>query len=239
MLINLTKSVLLKEICKISVVGNDAENAEFVEFELSQEAIIGFATELIWLYENIQENEKLIICTHQLKVDPAPSQALGFYLTPNSPMLVVKVNSLNRETKEYKDYKEINIRARNVNQYYNVKEPDEEVALEYDGFICLEPYELSKKNIINIHILDKDKRNVTSNYNTVVFEINYDGIKEFATMLFILANNYKEGQEYPLAHISQAQAGYNLGIILVEDSMQAILKCVNLGIAYDYDMRIC
>ena len=29
MLINLTKSVLLKEICKISVVGNDAENAEF------------------------------------------------------------------------------------------------------------------------------------------------------------------------------------------------------------------
>lgn len=80
---------------------------------------------------------------------------------------------------------------------------------------------------------------MTSNYNTVVFEINYDGIKEFATMLFVLANNYEEGQEYPLAHISQAQAGYNLGIILVEDSMQAILKCVNLGIAYDYDMRIC
>ena len=132
MLINLTKSVLLKEICKISAVGNDAENGEFIEFELSQEAIIGFATELIWLYEDIKDNEKLIISTHQLKVDPAPSQTLGFYLTPNSPMFVVKVNSLNRETKEYKDYKEINIRAKNVNQYYNVKEPDEEVALEYD-----------------------------------------------------------------------------------------------------------
>ena len=61
MLINLTKSVLLKEICKISAVGNDAENGEFIEFELSQEAIIGFATELIWLYEDIQDNEKLII----------------------------------------------------------------------------------------------------------------------------------------------------------------------------------
>ena len=55
MLINLTKSVLLKEICKISVVGNDVENAEFVEFELSQEAIIGFATELIWLYDYIHD----------------------------------------------------------------------------------------------------------------------------------------------------------------------------------------
>lgn len=41
----------------------------------------------------------------------------------------------------------------------------------------------------------------------VFFEINYKGIKEFATMLLVLANNYKEGQEYPLAHVNQVQSG--------------------------------
>lgn len=238
MLINLTKSVKLKEICKISFTGHNSEKTGFVMFELSQDAMLGFATELIWLYDDIQRDERMIISTHQLKVDPAPSQTLGFYLTPNSPMLVIKVNSLSGEVNEYIDYEEINIRRKNTNQYYNVRQPDEEAELEYEGFICLEPYELSRRNIINIRILDKNKNDVVSNYGMVVFEINYNGIKDFATMLLVLANNYKEGQEYPLAHVSQVQDGYNLGIMLVEDSVQAIIKCANLGASYDYDSRI-
>ena len=237
MLINLSKSVELKEIGKISVTGHISEKARFIMFELSQEALLGFATELLWLYDDIQSDKRMVINTHQLKIDSAPNQTLGFYLTPNSPMFVVKVNFLSEEVNESISYKEIDIRRKNVNQYYNVKQPDEEVAFEYEGFICLEPYELSHKNIINIRILDKDKKDVVSDYGTVFFEINYDGVKEFATMLLVLANNYKEGQEYPLAHVNQSQEGYNLGIILVQDSVPAIIKCVNLGVAYDYDAR--
>lgn len=238
MIINLTQSVPLKEICRISAMGHGSENAELIEFEVSHEALIGFATELIWLYEDMRGGERMVISANQLKTDPSPNQVLGFYLTPNSPMLVVKINSLPEEGYECKNYKEINIKTRNVNQYYNVKEPDEENSLEYNGFICLESYELSRKNIINIRVLNKDKEDVTPCYNTVFFEINHRGIKEFATMLLVLANNYKDGQEYQFAHIDQVYDGYNLGIILVKDSIQAKLKCVDLGTAYDYDSRI-
>lgn len=238
MLINLTKSVELKEICKISVTGHNSEKAAFIMFELSQEALLGFGTELIWLYDDMKGTEKWTICTHQLKTDPAPNQALGFYLTPNSPMLVIKVNSLSEEAREYRGYKEINIRGKNRNQYYNVREPDEEVRLEREGFLCLEPYELSGRNIMNIRILDKDKKDLVSNYGDVFFEINYNGIKEFATMLLVLADNYREGQEYLVAHADRQYEGYNFGVLLVQDSVQAITKCTDLGISYDYDPRI-
>ena len=84
MIINLTKSVPLKEWCKITAVGHAVDTAQWIEFTLSYEAIIGFATELLWMYEDINDNRRLVISTNQLKTDPAPSQAVGFYLTPNN-----------------------------------------------------------------------------------------------------------------------------------------------------------
>lgn len=89
MIINLTKSVLLKEWCKITAIGHMSDTAQQIEFTLSHEAI-------------------------------------GFFLTPDSPVLVLKVNSLPKKKEEsyiYNNWKEINIRAKNVNQYYNVKNP--------------------------------------------------------------------------------------------------------------------
>ena len=66
------------------------DEAKWIEFTHSHEAIIGFATELLWLYEDINNSRELIISTNQLQVDPSPSQAIGFYLTPNSPVFVLK-----------------------------------------------------------------------------------------------------------------------------------------------------
>ncbi len=237
MLINLTKSVPLKELCKITVIGHTTDKAQWIEFLLSQEAIVGFATELLWMYEDIDDNKKLVVTTNQLQIDPSPSQAVGFYLTPNSPVLVLKVNTLmekKEEEYEYKNWKEINIRTKNVNQYYNVKDPsDEEIE-----FITLESYELSKKNIMNISIFNDGGEDITKDYNAVIFEINRKGIKEFATMLLVWANNYKEGDEYILPHIDKLDCGYNLGIILAHNSISTKFKGHDLGTAYDYDSRI-
>lgn len=82
---------------------------------LDVNTVIGLATELLWMYEDISDSRRLTISTHQLEVDPSPSQSLGFYLTPNSPMLVFKVNSLTEredEIIEYKNWKEISIRKK-------------------------------------------------------------------------------------------------------------------------------
>ncbi len=237
MLINLTESVPLKELCKITLVGQMANTAQLAEFTFSQEAMIGFATELLWIYDDINDDRQLIIETHQLKTDPSPSQAVGFYLTPDSPMLVLKINSLMEKKDkvyEYKNWKDINIREKNINQYYDVKIPSEEVG----ELITIEPYELSKKNIMKINIFDIEENNVTKDYSAVIFEINRTGIKEFASMLLIWANNYREGDRYILPHAGRLNCGYNLGIILAHNSILARFKCNDLGTAYDYDLRI-
>lgn len=236
MIVNLTKSVSLKELCKITVIGHMADTAGQIEFMLSREAILGFATELLWLYEDISDNRKLILNTNQLQIDPAPSQVMGFYLTPDSPTFVLKVNTLLEKKEEYecKNWKEINIRKKNTNQYYCIKNPSD----EEKEFITLEPYELSRRNIMNINIFNAGGDNITKECSNVIFEINRKGIKEFAIMLLVWANNCKEGDEYELPHIDKMDCGYNLGIVLAHNNIAIKFKCGDLGTAYDYDSRI-
>ncbi len=234
MIINLTKSVPLKELCKISAIGNTSQKAKLVEVTFSNEAIIGFATELIWLYQNISDESKKIISTHQLRVDPAPSQAIGFYLTPESPIFVLKTNTL-EEGGVYgsRKSKEIKINGKNTNQYYTVADSD----IETGEMICLETYELSRRNIVDIKILNNNGENITKSFDSIIFEINRDGIKAFATMLLVWANNCKNGDEYLLHHASSIEKGYNLGVILTENSLLAKFRCDYLQTAYEYDVR--
>ena len=89
-----------------------------------------------------------------------------------------------------------------------------------------------------INIFNEEGNDITKLYNTVVFEINRKGIKEFATMLFVWANNCKVGDEYLMAKINSSQIGYNLGVLLTQDSITTSFACDNLGTAYDYDSRI-
>lgn len=236
MKINLSKSVHLKELCKISAVGDTRYKAKRIEFTFSREAILGFATELLWLYDIIK-GRQLTISTYQLKVDPAPNQALGFYLTPNSPMLAVKTNSLiedKNKSIECKAWKDIEIKTRSVNEYFEVKEPAEEL---YDA-ISVESYELSRRNLVSICLLDEEGKDITEHFISVIFEINTEGIKDLATMLLVWANNCKEGDAYLLSHMCEPECGYNMGIVLTEDSIAAILKCDNLGSVGDYDSRL-
>lgn len=235
MLINLSKSIPLKELCRITAVGHAAEPAEWIEFILSHEAMVGFATELLWMYEDIKDDKKLILTTHQLKTDPAPNQAIGFYLTPDSPVFALKVNSLTEKNEsEYENWKEIRIRTKDTNRYYNVKEPFN----EEPEFITLESYELSRKNIMKINVFNEESTDITKEYSTVIFEINRAGIKDFAAMLLVWADNYREGDEYVLPHIDRTACGYNLGVILSHNNIPVKFKCGDLGTTGDYDSRI-
>ncbi len=235
MIINLTKSVPMVNLAKIYTIGNLQGELNHIEFTLSREAIIGFATELLWMYQDISDNKRLVLSTHQLKVDPAPNQVVGFYLTPTSPVLTLKINTLTEEEKcEYEGWREINIKRKNSKQYYCIREP----LAEDDGLIMLESYELSKRNIVNIKVLNERSEDVTPDCSTIVFEINRNGLKEFATMLLVWANNCTEQEEYTLSQLQELKQGYNLGIILTQDSASTKLRCQDLGTVSDYDERI-
>lgn len=57
-------------------------------------------------------------------------------------MLVIKTNSLKEENeREYKNWKEIYIETKNINQYYDVKEPSN----ENNGLIVLAPDSIGTK----------------------------------------------------------------------------------------------
>lgn len=241
MIIDLTQSVLLKEMCRIFAISNNSVIAERIDFTFSREALLGFATELLWLYDDINEQNKRIIATHPLQIDPSPNQAIGFYLTPNSPTLVLKVNFLDESEDDsivQKNIKEIDIRKKNINQYYNVKNPSEESEIEYDEFICLETYELSRRNIVDIGIVNTKGDDITNCFSTVIIEINRKGIKALATMLLVWANNCNESKEYLIFQNGCTDSGYNLGIVLTQDSIPTKLKLDDLGTVYDYDERI-
>lgn len=236
MLINLTKSVLLKELCRITAFGFTQDIAQQIEFTFSHEAMIGFATELLWMYEDIDENDRSVMCTHQLQVNPAPTQAVGFYLTSDSPELTLKINSLTEKIEDgdlYENWKEINIRSKNEELYFNVKNP----TAEDIEFITLEAYELDRKNIVRIKVLDEEGNDITKGYRTVVWEINRDGMKDLATMLLVWADNYREGCAYALPQMDNPKQGYNLGILLTRDSIPCKFKAHDLGVANDYDSR--
>ncbi|MCM1233631.1 MAG: hypothetical protein NC489_26250 [Ruminococcus flavefaciens] len=236
MTINLSRSIPLTEWGRVTVIGHTEERAQSVEFVLSHEAMIGFATELLWCYEDIDDSMKLSLCTHQLLVDPSPSQAVGFYLTPDSPMLMIKVNSLTEKQEDwikYKNWKEIDIKRKNADQYYIVNEPsDEEIERN-----ALESYELSRKNIMKITVFNEEGKNITDGCSTIIFEMNRRGMKDFATMLLVWANNYNVEKEYNLPHVAHSDRGYNLGLILLHNSISVKFRCRDLGTAHDYDSR--
>ena len=94
MLINISKRTDKKALCRITVKTFTNRKPERVLFQFNKDAIVGFATELIRLYDCVDEKQKITIETHQLGVDPAPNQALGFFLTSESPVFMLKVNSI-------------------------------------------------------------------------------------------------------------------------------------------------
>lgn len=230
MIINLNKSILLKEFAELSISSVEGIDEQYrIEITFSKEGLIGFATNLIWMYEDIDKNKKC-----HIHIDPlggkniSGNQPLGFFLTSSSPSLVISINNLSDYCDiKCENYKEINIK-KEIEKSIEIKEPA--------SYESIEGYELGCNNIADIAIYNKENYNITNkDYMQVVLKLNYDGLKDLATMLLILANNYKEDESYKLANINQKEFEYNMGIILNSNSCEAILKCKGLGCIYDYE----
>jgi len=158
------------------------------------------------------------------------NQALGFFLTPQSPSMIFSLNSVRERgvmNIDVTNLKKIPIKHKFV-QEFEIKQ-----AASYES---IEEYELGFNNIAQIRILDANGKNVVSENLEIVFNINYRGLKDFATMLLVLANNYESNQEYPVAHSKFIETQYNMGILLTEKSSKLVIKMDNLGCVYNYDI---
>lgn len=227
MVLNLGNNIDVCEFIQLSIKGKAVDTIDCVMMSFSKEALIGFAKNLVWLYEYYEDayfNEMFYVCTDPLCGVPSGNQVIGFYLTPGSPVLTFKVNSIKKNK---------GINKRNI-----AKEPENaktlkciEVLPPAEEDYCIEEYELGFRNVSKISIYDKNNRDITQNFYEIFFEVNYEGLKNLAIFLMKLADNYKEGAEYVIGH------GYNEEITLTEDSLLLKLKCCNLGSVYDYEPK--
>ena len=237
MIINLAEKISPSEFIRLKVVKNVEEPVGKINFSFSREAIIGFSTELLLLYDDIDCSRQMSITTHPLAVDPAPNQSIGFYLTPSSPDFMIKINTLQNESElklnDPEKMQEIFTYNKKGNEYYYVNTDLEELGEE----IIIEPYELSKRNILNISIENQENNDITSECRAIVLEINKNGIKDFAISLLKWANNLKNKDEYLISR--EDCKGTNFGVILTQDSPSFLVNCKDLGTVYEYDSRFC
>lgn len=228
MIIDLNKSVKIKNLAEICLSGKSLDNQKCkLEFVFSKEALIGFATNLIWMYTEIDINKNLHIHIDPLRKNIHGNQPMGFFLTSSSPSLVIQLDNIECNFNMInKHYKEINMK-RGAFKKYEIKEPSSEEALE--------EYEIGFKNIVCIKVYDSFNNEITENCSQVVFKLSYMALKDLANMLLILADNYEENIKYLLAHIKQKELQYNMGIVFTEQSCEVIFSCQDLGCVYDYD----
>lgn len=221
MIINLSEGVDLCEYVKVSAHGKNVEIINFIEISFSKEALIGFAKNLIWMYEDLDINKEFYVCTDPLGGVPSGNQVVGFYLTTGSPILTFKVNSIKNHNGQ---------KNNSMGRYQNPKtEKSIEILPPSLDDKCIEEYELGFRNLAEISIYDKNHMDISKDIYEVFFEINYGGLKNLAILLIKLADNYQEGAEHT---IGQANS---LEIILTRDSLPLKLKCSNLGSVYDYE----
>lgn len=234
MKINIGQSVDKMCICKITVNSYTSRKPCRVLIQFSKEAIIGFATELVRIYDDIDDKFKLTLETYQLGVNPAPNQAVGFFLTSDSPMFLLKVNTLSSilsddETSKI-SYEEIANRNGSSNQFVVV-----DTDADDNKDIIIDFYEMSKENIVRICVFDEYGQDISSDCGVLRFEINRVGIMNFATKLLVWANNI-DNKEYSLVKMNCSEKGYNFGILLTEDSINTSFQFKKLGSAYDYGL---
>lgn len=224
MILELNKYVQVKEISELTLSGVNIDRDCKVEFTFSKAALIGFATNLLWLYEDIDRKDQ----TH-FHIDPLGgkipgNQALGFFLTSKSPSLVVQVGK-RQILDDIKICKQISIRNK-VNKMIEIKEPACEESIE--------EYELGLQNIVDIRIVNKNGEDVNKKCVQIVLKIGYDTIKNLAMMLMILANDFFADREYLLANLNQSTLQYNMGIIFSKESPEVMIKCKELGSVFDH-----
>ena len=229
MRMRINESIKINEYAEVLIAGiEDKSNNYKVEFTFSKDALLGLATNLLWMYDDIDSDKRIHIHIEPLLGSISGNQALGFFLAPDSPSMVLSVNNVSKNyiiDSEINRYKEIPIKYKFV-KMYEVKEPASDESIE--------DYELGFTNIVHIRVLDKEKNEITNSKMQVIFKINYYGLKDFGNILLILANNYELHKEYELAHVIQKKNQYNLGVLLTHESSEVIIRCNYLGDVHDY-----
>lgn len=218
MLIDLKSNIETINYAKISAVGNDIEKVSVSEIIFSKEALIGFAKNLIWIYEDVDKNKRFYVCTDPLGGVPSGNQIIGFYLAAGSPILKFSINSLENCFEMRNSIIENKL---TYCRYIEISSPEDDDVIE--------EYELGLRNIAKILLYDKNNVDITENIYEVSFEINYEGLRNLAVILLKLADNYQEGAEYIINSTNGS------GIILTADSLQLKIKCGDLGNVYDYE----
>ncbi len=227
MIINLNADFVSAEFVKLNARGKNPEKIDIVEISFNKEALIGFAKNLLWMYEDIDKNKRFYVCTDPLGGVPSGNQIVGFYLTSSSPTLILDVNSLDCEkTIKYDDRNTIHPKSK-IKKLIEILPPVD------DGL--MEEYEIGFRNLLKMTLYNKNHMDITKDFYEVFFQINYEGLKNLALMLMKLADSYKEEEEYILAQVGEYNEICNSGIILTCDSLPVKLKFGNLGCVYDYE----
>ena len=172
MRIDLKSNIETINYVKISAVGNDIEKVSVSEIIFSKEALVGFAKNLIWIYEDIDKNKRFYVCTDPLGGVPSGNQIIGFYLAAGSPILKFSINSL-KNCNEMRN--SITENKLTCCRYIEISSPEDDDVIE--------EYELGIRNIAKILLYDKNNVDITENIYEVSFEINYEGLKNLAVIL--------------------------------------------------------
>lgn len=227
MIINLNAGFVSTEFAKLNVRGKHIEEIDVVELSFSKEALIGFAKNLVWMYEDIDKDKRFYVCTDPLGGVPSGNQIVGFYLTSDSPAFIFDVNSLDcGKTINYDGRNTIYLESK-IKKWIEILPPTRDDLLEV--------YELGFRNLSKITVYNKDHVDISKDFYEVSFQINYEGLKNLAILLMRLVDSYKEGNEYIFAQAGKDDSAGNLGVVLTYDSLPLKLKFCNLGCVYDFE----
>ena len=102
-----------------------------------------------------------------------------------------------------------------------------------------EPFEIGFANIVDIKVIDKESKDITNRCGSIVLRINRNGLLEYGKNLLRLAHNYEVTKHDLLSHVKGSGNEYNMGILLLEDSSQLRIICVDNGNIFNHIKNTC
>ncbi len=220
----IVKDVLNPERIKLEAKGKVACEICYIEMTFSKDALRGFSSNLLWIYEDYDRDRKIFEETLPLG-KPVGNQVFGFYITTNSPTFVVHVeNDILKEEIYFNENKYLEM----VNNQNVI-----EISAPLDDDSS-EEFERNYENIISIKVYDENHRDITQDVKYVTLQMNYEGLRNLGIALLDILQNYKDGLLYEFEQFIDDEK-YENRVILAKDSIPLKLRCEYLGKAYDYE----
>lgn len=218
------KDVFKPEMIKLVAEGEKVQEISYIEMSFSKDALIGFASNLLWIYGDYNRNRKIIEETIPLG-NPIGNQVFGFYITTNSPTFVVHIND--DFFKEQISFNDKRYSEMIFNQRVLELEPPSDDDLP-------EEFEKNYENIVSIKVYDKTLKDISQEIRFISLNINYGGLRNLGIVLLDISRNYKEDFKYAFEQYKENEK-YENRIVLAKDSIPLRIKCEYLGKAYDYE----